>query len=221
MERLLEGKALVVEERLGSLVGSGGNAFVPALGADVGGATRQAGLIEDGRQGYASPLASGQDHSLLGARRARPLALEIFEVSGVAAGAFHDGANRTGGEPANVVVVQAQRLFDLAIDGEGPIADGHRVGHPKMLNDIMQLGGRDEALQVHDRSADALGLAIRPRQGNGFDLLMRPTVPGVGFVVVVRRLGAVHLQKVRPGGILSLILRGILLGTHTVCVSEV
>ena len=118
MERLLEGKTLVVEERLGSFFRSSGHALVPALGADVGSATGKAGFVQDRCQGDTGPLAAGQDHPLLRTRRAGTLPLEILEVGGVAAGTLHDGTNRAGRETAHVIVVQAKWLFDLAIDGQ-------------------------------------------------------------------------------------------------------
>ena len=221
MESLLHGEALVVEERLGAFCGGCGHAFIPALGADMGGAAGQASLVENRCQGHAGPLAAGKDHALLSAGRARTLALEVFEICGVAAGALHDSTHRTGRETANIVVVEAKGLFDLSVHGQRPVANSHRVGNAEMLHHVVQLGGRDQTLQIHDRRADALGFAVGTRKGNGFNLLVGPAVPGVGLVGVIRRLGAVHLQKVRPRGVAGLILRGVLLRSHSVCVSKV
>ena len=44
-------------------------------------------------------------------------ALEVLEIGGVAAGALHHGAHRAAWVTAQLLVVDGQRVLDLAVDG--------------------------------------------------------------------------------------------------------
>ena len=214
MQGLLHGQTLVVEKGFRALGGGGRHAFVPTLRADVGRPAGQPGFVQDGGQWHSGPLAAGQNHPFLSARGAWPFVLEVFKVSGVAAGALHDRPNRTRGEPAHVIVRQAERLLHLAVHGERPVAGGYRIGHPEVLHHVVQFRRRDQTFQLHHRRSHPFRLAIGPQQRNRLNFPVRPPVPGIA---VVRRFGgrsAVHLQKIRARGVAVLGLGLVLLGSH-------
>ena len=74
--------------------------------------------MQHGGQRDAGPLAGAQDHSFLSTRGFWALAFEIFEESGVAAGAFHNGADAAAREAAQLVEVAGQGLFDSSANSE-------------------------------------------------------------------------------------------------------
>ncbi len=61
--------------------------------------------MQHGGQWRAGPLTGAQDHTFLGARGFRALALEIFEKRGVAARTLHDRAEAAPGEAPQLVEV--------------------------------------------------------------------------------------------------------------------
>ena len=103
VEGFLDGQAFVVVEGLGAGFGGGGQAVIPALGADVEGLVGQAGFLQHGVEGDAGPFAGAEDHAFGSAGGAGAFALEILEKGGVGAGAFHYGADGAAGETAEVI----------------------------------------------------------------------------------------------------------------------
>ena len=68
----------------------------------------------------------------------------------------------------------------------------------RKLDGVVQVGGRDEPLQVHYRRPDPDRAALIVRQRDRFDVFGRPAVPVAGFLGVgrVRADRLVHAQKI-------------------------
>ena len=159
MQGLFQGETLVIVEGVHALlidnsalgVDVRGHPFVPALCANGHGPAGEARRVQYRCQGSPGPFAGAEEHTLLGPGRPGSLVLEIVEETDVAPRTLHDGANGAGGEAPQLFIAQLQWVFDLAAEGEAPVFGADRVRYPKMLDYIVQIGGRDETFHLHRR----------------------------------------------------------------------
>ena len=72
-----------------------------------------------------------------------------------------------------------------------------------MLDGVVEVGGGDEALEVHHGGADADGAALVVEEGYGFDVFGGPAVPVAGQAGVggAGGYGVVHTEEVGGGAL--------------------
>ena len=135
----------------------------------------------------------------MGARGFGALAFEILEVGGIAAGTFHDGADAASGEASQLVEVECYGALDLTDNLQLPLSTLHDWRHVEVLDGVVQMCGRDEPLQVHNRRPDPHRAAFIVGQCDRVDVLGRPAVPVASLLGVgrIRTDGLVHPQKIR------------------------
>ena len=103
------------------------------------------------------------------------------------------------GKRRNWSKLRVSGALDLTDNLQLPLSALHNWRHGEVLDGIVQMGGRDEPLQVHNRRPDPHRAAFIVGQRDRVDVFGRPAVPVASLFGVgrIRTDGLVHPQKIR------------------------